>query len=89
MSRPTKLPEGFEAFWKAYPRRVAKGAAYKAWVAQNCEPIADQIVKAVKKSSWADEKQYIPHASTWLNGWRWEDEAVENDDNSALRDALR
>ena len=89
MSRPTRLPEGFEAFWKVYPRRVSKGAAYKAWVSQNCEPIAAEIIKAVKKADWADEKQYIPHPSTWLNGWRWEDEAVESSDNNALRDALR
>ena len=89
MTRPSQLPEGFTAFWAAYPRRVNKGAAFKSWISNNCEPISSEIVKAVKSAKWADEKQYIPHASTWLNGWRWTDELEQSDDNNALKDALR
>jgi hypothetical protein len=89
MSRPQAVPDGFAAFWKAYPRRVAKGAAFKAWVAQDCEPIADDIIKAVKKSAWSDDSKFIPHAATWLNAWRWMDEEEGNSADTALQDALR
>ena len=71
---PANLPEGFKAFWMAYPRKVGKGQAVKAWMKNNCEPIADEIVTAVKKYPFSDEIIYIPHASTFLNGWRWLDE---------------
>ena len=90
MSRPQDVPPGFEEFWKAYPRKVAKGSAFRAWIKQDCEPIATEIVKAVKKSSWSDEAKYIPHAATWLNAWRWMDQEEDvNSDNTALQDALR
>lgn len=82
------LPEGFQAFWVAYPRKVSKGAAYKAWIKNNCEEISEDIVKAVKRQTFADDQQFIPHAATWLNGWRWMDE-TSNSNDSALRDALR
>ncbi len=71
---PTKLPQGFVDFWRAYPRKVGKGAAAKAWLKNNCESIAGEIVKAVKKQEFTDDPQYIPHPSTWLNQWRWMDE---------------
>ena len=31
-------------------------------------------IEAWKKSEQWQDKQYIPHPSTWLNGKRWEDE---------------
>lgn len=83
-----KLPDGFQKFWLAYPKKVSKGAAYKAWIKNDCEDIYSEIVKAVKRQQFSEDKQYIPHAATWLNGWRWEDE-VASEDNNALRDALR
>ena len=70
----------FEAFWKAYPRKVNKQAAQKAF--DKLKPSAD-LFKAImvglnshkKSQQWVkDGGQFIPHASTWLNGKRWEDE---------------
>jgi len=79
---PANLPDGFRAWWKIYPRKVAKGQAIKAWVRHDCEEISDDILKATRKYPFSDEAQYIPHPATWLNGWRWED-SVEEDSNDS------
>jgi len=70
----------FEAFWKEYPRKTAKRAALKVW--QKLDFI-DQTaaLEAITqhKQFWeikGTELDYIPHASTWLNQGRWEDELV-------------
>ena len=72
--------ESFDTFWTAYPRHTNKKAAQQAF--QKINPDADllnimlQSVAAWKLSQqWTkDGGQYIPHAATWLNGRRWEDE---------------
>jgi hypothetical protein len=73
-------PDAFDEFWTAYPRRVGKGAARKAWdkaIKANANPIA--IVAAAKhfatdpRRAEADIK-YTPHPATWLNAERWADE---------------
>tara|TARA_Y100000588_G_scaffold380753_1_gene465167 strand:- start:1467 stop:1724 length:258 start_codon:yes stop_codon:yes gene_type:complete len=79
---PANLPKGFKAWWKEYPRKVAKGQAIKAWVRNDCEEIADEILKATRKYPFSDEVQYIPHPATWLNGWRWEDVHEEDSNDS-------
>ena len=77
------MPDAFEAFWRAYPRKTAKTAARTAW--KKLAPVGgllDTIMAAVAAQSnsrqWlADGGRFIPHASTWLNQARWEDE-VDN-----------
>ena len=66
----------FEMFWKSYPKKTAKESAKKAWlkIKPNDELIA-KITKAVKDQKLSErEQQFIPHAATWLNNKRWEDE---------------
>lgn len=84
-----QLLEGFVKFWRSYPRKVAKGAAYKAWIKNGCEPISDKIVKAVKSQTFSDDPQFIPFPSTWLNAWRWEDEIEPSADDQALEELMR
>ena len=84
-SRPSEdyTPE-FENFWVQYPRHTAKKSAFKAWRAVNpkgINPTQDEqeailydIAVRLGRGEWQEE-QYIPHASTYLNGRRWEDEA--------------
>ena len=69
----------FEIFWKAYPNKKAKENARKAFA--KLKPTNDtlcmlqQAVEHQKRSIWKDkDPQYIPHAATWINGKRWEDE---------------
>ena len=65
----------FDAFWKAYPRRVGRAAAEKAWLKH--KPNLDKCLKALewqkKDRQWQD-KAYIPHPATWLNRGSWDDE---------------
>ena len=73
------LGAGFEEFWAAYPRKVGKQAAWKAW--SKLKPSAEltkAILAAVEYQcncpQWQkDGGQYIPNPATWLNQGRWED----------------
>jgi len=68
----------FERFWAAYPRKIAKAPARKAWEKGKLDDKVEIIIAAVEKQArWAwkgREKSKIPHAATWLNAERWEDE---------------
>jgi len=71
--------DDFEKFWAAYPRKVAKAEARKAWAqTASIRPDTDSLVKAVlshcKTEQWMKSNgAFIPHAATWLRGERWED----------------
>ena len=72
--------EGFEEFWKIYPRKIAKADARKAWTATvRTRPPLPELLKALyaarASKQWTkDSGEYVPHASTWLRGERWADE---------------
>ena len=70
--------DAFDTFWKAYPRKVGKEAARKAF-AKVKVPVETLVtaVEAQKASpQWTkDGGQFIPNPATWLNQGRWEDEA--------------
>ena len=68
--------EKFLQFWKIYPRKVAKVAAQRSWKRLRVKDI-DDIFKVYKEHliRWrGTEIQFVPHASTWINQRRWEDE---------------
>lgn len=73
-------PKGeFAAFWKIYPKKTGKGQAEKAYNKAIKKTSHDVIMSAVVKilPKWQSmDIQYVPHASTWLNGERWEDEVI-------------
>lgn len=73
--------EGFADFWSAWPRKVAKGEAEKAWMKlKPDETLQALIVAAVKANiernpQWSkDGGQFIPHPATWLRARQWDDE---------------
>jgi hypothetical protein len=77
------LPAGFAEFWAAYPRKDSEEAAIKAWrkLAPEAELqariLADVIHRAAGEK-WREKKgEFIPHAATYLNGKRWQDEGVK------------
>lgn len=72
-------PPTFETFWRAYPRRVGRAAAQRAWRTATRKVRPELILAGATR--YAAEKrgcdpQYIAHPSTWLNGERWGDEPV-------------
>lgn len=70
----------FAAFWAAYPKKVGKGPAEKAWA--KIKPTDDLLLTMVsainqqsKSEQWAkDGGVFIPNPATWLNQQRWLDE---------------
>ena len=70
----------FARFWAAYPRKVSKETARKAF--ERIDPDEDLLnvmLEAIEKQKLSPQWQedggkYIPHPATWLNGKRWEDE---------------
>ena len=77
--------EAFERFWKAYPKRVNKGQAWKTWEKLRKAKELPGVEELCKALSWRriaddwekDDGRYIPHPSTWLNAHGWEDEACQ------------
>ena len=69
--------DDFDRFWDAYPKKVGKVDAKKAWV-KNKPPIDDVLVALLwqlKSDQWLkDGGQYIPNPSTYINQGRWHDE---------------
>lgn len=67
-------PSGFAEWWAAYPRKVAKRAAEKAYRAalkRGTDPPA--LLRDVRTRSWPAEERFIPNPATYLNGDRWLD----------------
>jgi len=93
-SSPPIPPRGFEEFWKAYPKKKARGNAEKAWKkiekpVQTLELILRAIEAQKKGEQWRkDGGQFIPHPATWLNakGWLDEDSAIKIYDKYQTQD---
>lgn len=67
--------EQFDAFWAAYPRRVAKGHARKAFDKAIRRTTLDTILAAITDYiRFKPERIDFKHPATWLNGECWEDE---------------
>lgn len=72
--------QAFASFWGMYPKKIGKKAAWKAWQKVDYTPdmaviIAKSLQDARNSPGWQNDKgRYIPHASTWINGERWNDE---------------
>lgn len=95
LSQAKYKPEWFNIFYKIYPRHEGRKDAIKAWdklkpSLELCRVMEAAIQKARESPKWQEEGgRYIPHASSWLNGRRWEDEiqpvAPESPSNEPLR----
>ena len=75
----TGVDAAFEAFWLAYPRKVGKTAARKAWksaVRVNSATFIAAGLQAQLPKLLTSEERFRPHPATWLNEGRWEDEAA-------------
>lgn len=71
---------GFADFWTAYPRKIRKAAAMRAWLrkglsAKSADILAHLAERVRSDAQWlAEDGRYIPHPATWLNGDGWLDE---------------
>jgi hypothetical protein len=75
----------FNEFWKVYPKKQAKAEASKAWNQLNpSNGLMAIIINAIQQQKISDawqknQGQFIPLASTWLRGGRWEDEMIDQE----------
>lgn len=75
----------FCRFWDAYPRRVSKKDARKAWAQLN--PTIELVDKILAALAWqvpafkwdGPNQDYAPYPASWLNGERWTDERRQSD----------
>ena len=76
----------FNDFWREYPRKVNKVNAFKAFkkVCKNRKMLADMLaaLSEHRKTKQWQKPELIPHASTWLNGHRWEDDLTTIEDKT-------
>ena len=69
--------EDFDRFWQAYPKKVGKQAARKAFhrVKTPVESLLRAISEQKRSDQWSrDGGRFVPNPATWLNQGRWEDE---------------
>jgi hypothetical protein len=79
---PPEGDDGFAAFWRAYPRKVGKGQAERAYAKAIKLASPETILTAAQR--YASERagqdpQYTRHPATWLNGKGWEDEPAKQE----------
>jgi hypothetical protein len=81
----------FDEFWRAYPRRVGKLAASKAYAKARRggitrEELLDGVAEYIRsKPSYQD----FCHPTTWLNQGRWMDESSVQPQEIAARCSKR
>lgn len=71
-------PDGFETWWKTYPRPVGKRKAFEAWFRAVKRIRPDDLLEATR--TFADfhaqdgtDERFIPYPTTWLNRDGWGD----------------
>lgn len=87
------IPSRFSMFWEAYPKKVAKGDANKAFTKLiKTQPDVDKFMNTLMASlmwwksqnRWTkDGGKYIPHPATWLNRGSWQDSEYNDISGSA------
>tara|TARA_R110000751_G_scaffold270070_1_gene369807 strand:+ start:2788 stop:3621 length:834 start_codon:yes stop_codon:yes gene_type:complete len=81
----TSSDEGFNEFWKEYPRRVKKKDAFLAWqrITKTTGPnlILDGL-SGYKEHCDKSQTSYM-HPTSWLNAERWEDDYTSDEHRKA------
>nr|DAP76082.1 MAG TPA: replisome organizer protein [Caudoviricetes sp.] len=84
-----KPADGFDDWWKQYPKKVGKidaQKAYRAAIKQGAKP--QDLLDGLRRhnANWKaanTERQYIPNPASWLRKGRWEDELEAPDSGQA------
>jgi len=70
----------FDAFWSAYPRKTDKVKAKRSFL-RLTKTEQELAVSNIQRLYSETPAQFIPHPSTYLNGKRWEDQAIDRKPN--------
>ena len=82
----------FDRFWAAYPKKVGKLDAQKAFrqVKAPVEMLIASIEKQKNTSQWTNENgRFIPNPATWLRQGRWMDEEVVEQHGNLFKFAIQ
>lgn len=71
--------EDFEHFWRVYPKKTGKGAAYKKWgkltIEEKRKAYKDVQDRVRMHEPWKrDNGRFVPNCETYLNQRRFDDE---------------
>ena len=76
--------DGFDDFWRVYPKKAAKADAQKAWrKAVTLAPPETIIAAAARYADWLNSggpgefRPQVKFPQGWLNGKRWEDPDIQ------------
>lgn len=75
--RGEKEHPGFDDFWQAYPKKVGRPNAIKAWnrLKPNLQIVLAALEWQNKQAGWLKGNgEYIPHPASYLNSERYNDE---------------
>lgn len=70
---------GFEQFWQAYPRKIGKGQARRAFQLALRKTTQEVMIQAVRCQRFDPRERFQPYPATWLQGERWLDEVPQGD----------
>ena len=82
---------GFEQFWKLYPRKIGKRAAWLVWQ-RDTKPrtslteakIINALELQIAGGHFPIDVKFVPHPRTWLHQGRWEDEIETRESKAGL-----
>jgi hypothetical protein len=77
----SKKNKAFELFWNNYPKKTDKKKARLSF-GRLSETKQNLAIEDCRLRYIDTDKKYIPNASTYLNGERWEDEKENEDKNT-------
>jgi len=67
----------FSKFWKLYPKKTGKKAAYAEWKKLK-KAEQESAVAAIEHYGWPADPQFIPDPERWIKKGKWEDEQTTN-----------
>lgn len=85
----TNYSEEFESWWSIYPRKIGKGKAYQVWKKKKLDSKVGELIEKLKMQNEYQyrftDNDFIPHATTYLNGDRYDDEIEFKGNNNERR----
>lgn len=76
----------FDAFWEIYPNKKSKHKAKLIW--EKIKEDKVEIIEKLKRYKFSQDKQFIPHPTTWLNQKRWQDEQDTTVEEDPFKDVI-
>lgn len=83
-AKPANYPDAFERFWAAYPKKIGKRAAFRAWktATGGKHPIVDPDTLVTAAAAYAhtragQDPRYTKHPQGWLTAGRWDDNLAD------------